>query len=533
MNLSAELHRELLSGAGNGLLTEIGRGIEKEGLRVERGSGMLAQTPHPKTLGSALTHPSITTDYSEALLEFITPVSTSIDDSLGQLRAIHQFTASQLGEEILWGASMPCIVAGEQSIPIAHYGRSNVGTMKRVYRNGLGERYGRMMQAIAGIHYNFSMPEAFWQASWEQANKPGSLQHYKTTGYLDLIRNFFNRAWLLIYLTGASPAVCASFLAGNANHPLQPFDASGSTLYLPYATSLRMGDLGYNSNAQASLQICYNRLENYIRTLHQAIVTPHAAYAHFDVTQSGEQAQLNDSLLQIENEFYSPIRPKRVTHSGEAPLVALQRAGIEYIEVRCVDINPFMELGIDAQTIRLIDTFLLDCLLTDSPPCDNKTRMHAKENLRRVVDLGRDTGLQLTTDTGETPFGTLANRHLDSMARTAELLDRAHGGTNYSLSVAAAKQRVADPASTPSGKIIAAMRDQQIPFWQLALNQSRKWHEQFLSTPLEHSTYRKFSEQSERSLEEQKLIEDRDTLGFTQYLDNFYAQYNNIIQTSD
>ncbi len=528
MNRMAEVHRELLAGAGKRWLTDIGRGIEKEGLRVDSNSGTLAQSPHPIALGSALTHPSITTDYSEALLEFITPVSTSIEDSLEELRAIHQFTAANLQNEIIWGASMPCIVAGDKGIPIGRYGSSNVGTMKRVYRNGLGVRYGRMMQAIAGIHYNFSMPESFWQASWELAGSVGTLQDYKTDGYLGLIRNFFSRAWLLIYLTGASPAVCASFLAGNKDHPLETLDETGNTLHLPYATSLRMGDLGYNSNAQASLQVCYNKLDNYVRLLHRAIVTPHPDYAGFIETDNGERAQLNDSLLQIENEFYSPIRPKRVTKSGEAPLVALQRAGIEYIEVRCIDINPYLPLGIDADTIRIIDTFLLDCLLTDSPLCDEATRQRDSENLRRVVNRGRDPQLCLLGTNGETPFRQMADELLQSMANTAKLLDTAHGVSDYSTSIASAQKRVNDPAHTPSGRILSDLSEHKIPFWQLGLNQSRKWHEALLQTPLSSEHYETFVQASDVSLQLQHQLEQEDAPEFDEYLANFYAQYATI-----
>ena len=524
----SHIYRELLAGIGNPLLTSIQRGLEKEGLRVNAANALLSQAAHPPALGSALTHPSITTDYSEALLEFITPVSTDIDAGLAHLEQLQRFTAGKLDDELVWGASMPCIVAGDSGIPIANYGDSNVGTMKRVYRNGLGVRYGRMMQTIAGIHYNFSMPDAFWQQSWEAADQPGSLQDFKTEGYLGLIRNFFTNVWLLIYLTGASPAVCASFLAGNRNHHLQPFDAEGTSLHLPYATSLRMGDLGYNSDAQGSLQICYNGLENYLNTLHEAIMTPHLAYADFDTTPEGEQAQLTTSLLQIENEFYSPIRPKRVTDSGEAPLVALQRAGIEYVEVRCIDINPFLPLGIDADTIRLTDIFLLDCLLSDSPLCDDQTRQRDKENLRRVIDEGRSPSLTLLTSEGERPFTDLATARLQAMSESAALLDAAHGGDRYVQALAMAKRRCNDPEQTPSGRVLREMRDQQQPFWRLALDYSSRWHQEFIANPLPASIQAEFEQQSTDSLRSQQTLEAKERQDFDDYLTHFFEQYRGI-----
>ena len=135
-------------------------GLEREALRVAP-DGYISQVPHPAALGSALTHPLITTDYSEALLEFITPPLPDAEATLQGLDEIHRFVYPRIGDELLWSASMPCILAGEASIPIADYGRSNRGQMKHVYRRGLAWRYGRIMQVIAGIHFNFSLPDDF------------------------------------------------------------------------------------------------------------------------------------------------------------------------------------------------------------------------------------------------------------------------------------------------------------------------------------------------------------------------------------
>lgn len=521
-------YKAAIAGDGISLLRDIARGIEKEGLRVQRDSGILAQTPHPTDLGSALTHDCITTDYSESLLEFITPVTHSIEGALKDLETIHRFTANKLNGEVIWGASMPCIVAGEKSIPIANYGSSNVGTMKRVYRNGLGVRYGRMMQAIAGIHYNFSLPEAFWKKSWESAGKEGELKDFKTTGYLRIIRNFFERVWLLVYLRGSSPSVCASFLAGHKDHPLEPFDDNETSLYLPYATSLRMGDLGYNSNAQSGLSVCYNSLCNYVRTLHKAITEEHPAYADFEVTDEGEQAQLSTALLQIENEFYSPIRPKRVTKSGEAPLNALERAGIEYIEVRCLDINPFLPLGIDADTIRLVDAFLVACLIADSPLCDEEQRERNSENLRRVVNTGRDPELTLLTPRGEMPFQTVAAYYMEDLLAAATLLDEAHGGNEYETTVRSAMALIEDPELTPSARVIAAMKESGGAFWRVALKNSCIWDQHFRDNPLDDETQAKFEQMARDSLEKQSAIEAADDISFEEYLARFYAQYEEL-----
>ncbi|HEX4975680.1 MAG TPA: glutamate--cysteine ligase, partial [Pseudomonadales bacterium] len=187
-------------------LKQLRRGIEKESLRVTP-EGRLAQTPHSKRLGSALTNPAITTDYSEALLEFITPAFPSVDETLAYLKKTHVFTYQNIENELLWVNSMPCIMGDDDGIPIAQYGTSNSGRMKTVYRNGLGYRYGRRMQTIAGIHYNFSFPDEFWQAFQVNEQNTQTLRDFASSSYFALIRNFQRFSPLLIYLFGASPAV--------------------------------------------------------------------------------------------------------------------------------------------------------------------------------------------------------------------------------------------------------------------------------------------------------------------------------------
>ena len=466
------------------LLRDIQRGVEKESLRV-REDGKLAQTAHPEGLGSALTNGHITTDYSEALLEFITPVDTSIDATLDTLSDIHRFVYAQLDDELLWGASMPCLMEGDEAIPVAHYGSSNVAQMKTVYRNGLGHRYGRLMQTIAGIHYNFSMPAAFWEHSWQADGAKGSLQDYITERYLGLIRNFQRHSWLLIYLFGASPAICRSFVRNNPNHGLDPFDEQGRSLYKPWGTSLRMGDLGYQSNAQNGLEICYNQLDTYIDTLHSAITRSHPEYETIGLGDAGARKQLNTSLLQIENEFYSPIRPKRVTQSGEIPLGALKRSGIEYIEVRCIDINPFMPLGIDASQMRFVDAFLLFCLMEDSPPCTSQERSIMSENTSRIVNRGREPGLQLLDFEGQDiALATAGNAILDQVRACSDLLDNAHTTADYSQSLATQQAKIEDAGLTPSAQILQQMSEQDIPWFRLAMNASLQWAEHFREQPL-------------------------------------------------
>lgn len=514
----------LSSDANTVLLKDIQRGLEKESLRITA-KGQLAQTPHPSSLGSALTHPNITTDFSEALMEFITPVSTDIEGSLKCLNDVHRFVYSQLGDEQLWTASMPCVLQGDEHIPVAQYGSSNVAQMKTTYRKGLGNRYGRIMQTIAGIHYNFSLPQSLWQALQQQDNDQRPLQDYITDSYFKLIRNFRRNSWLLVYLFGASPTVCNSFLTGR-KHQLQPLD--NQSVYLPYATALRMGDLGYQSNAQENLKICYNNIDNYIETLRQAITNNHSDYENIGIKNNGEYQQLSNALLQIENEFYSPIRPKRVTESGETPLGALRERGIEYIEVRCIDVNPYLPLGIDADQIRFIDCFLLYCLFENSPLCDDDDQNRINNNLKTVVNYGRKPDLMLETLDGKHKLHHWGEKLLEGISKVAAKLDTAHGGNDYQRVCTEQLAKITDSNLTPSAKILSDMQQQQQSFFSFAMQHSQQHNENFRQHPLTPQQQKMFTDISQQSLQQQKAIESADDISFESYLEQYYQQYNQL-----
>lgn len=522
--MTAEAFRDLLAQAREKSFLVARRGIEKEGLRVSRDTHRISQLGHPTALGSALTHNAITTDYSEALLEFITGVHETPESALEELFYLHAYTSQSLPNEIIWSASMPGELRGEGDIPIAHYGSSNIGTMKRVYRNGLGARYGRAMQAIAGIHYNFSLPETFWEQSLAQSQKNLSIKDWRTEGYLALIRNFQRRLWLLNYLTGSSPAISRSFISGQA--PKHLVTGQPETLLSDYATSLRMGDLGYTSSAQDGLQICYNQLATYIQTLTDAIVKPYEGYASLPATRDGEMLQLNHGLLQIENEFYSAIRPKRVTQSGEAPVRALDTRGIEYVEVRCLDVNPFTPLGIDVETTALVDAFLLSCLLEDSPPCTSDSRKIDEENNQRALNHGRDPSLRLLTDTnGEQTLTEASQPILSSMMAAAELLDVTNKTTRHAEAVSAAQARVLGDQETPSARVIRELSENQIDYSTLMGQYSEQWNQMFKDAAIPQSIRTSLADEAIVSLRKQREIEHSDTSTFESFLAAFYAQY--------
>ncbi len=497
---------------------KIRRGIEKESLRVSP-DGHISLAAHPKVLGSALTNPYITTDFAEALLEFITPAYTSIDECLSMLENIHRFSLQNLeDDELLWVASMPCPLSADAEIPIAEYGSSNIGRMKNLYRQGLHNRYGSLMQIISGLHYNFSMPEHFWEPFQKHCNDTQSLQDFRTDKYLHLIRNFHRYSWLLIYLFGASPAACKCFVQGR-DHGLQEFD--NYSLYLPHATCLRMGNLGYKSEAQKSLFVCYNELQTYVDCLHKAMHEPYAEYEAIGHKQNGEYLQINTNLLQLENEFYSTIRPKRNVKSGERPLDALINGGIEYVEVRALDLNPYLPLGIDGEEIRFLDTFLLHCLLSESPICNEREFFEVAANLAKVVEQGRDPTLVLSQEDTEIGLRDWANSLLDDMAHSAALLDQTHNTSSYSESLQQQQAKVINDELTPSGRMLKEMRDNDFSFFEFSMARSKETRDHLQNGGLSDSTREEFMVAAEQSHVRQQEIEAADSQSFDDFLEDW------------
>ena len=495
-------------------LTGLTRGIEKESLRVTA-EGALSMQAHPTALGSALTHPAITTDFSEAQLELITGVHASPEACLHELETVHRFVYQNIGEERLWPSSMPCLLGTDSDVPLGQYGSSNIAQAKTVYRRGLGHRYGRLMQTISGIHYNFSVPQTLWQTLGI------TTQDQQTAAYFGLIRNFRRWSWLLIYLFGASPAVCKSFTRG-LTHNLEELDQG--TLHLPYATSLRMGPLGYQSAAQSELHISYNSLDEYAQSMVAALTEEYPPYAEYGLEVNGEYQQLSTTVLQIENEFYGTVRPKRRTESGERPITALRARGVEYVEVRCLDLNPFYPVGIDAEQIRFIDNFLLLCLLADSPADSVAESGRMARNQMLVVERGRDPSLLLEDDHHQQRRLTdWATELLDACGPIADLLDAANGSSQYQLALHAQRQKVADSQFTTSAQIIEAMRSEQIPFFRFSMNQADRLHQHFAAQPLEHAELAQARSVAAESIEQQQQIEMQDQRSFAEFLESYLA----------
>lgn len=503
---------------GNGL-----KGLEKESLRIG-GDGFIAHTPHPAALGSALTHPHITTDYSEALLEFITPPFPRLQDTLAYLHNIHQFVYDHLDREMLLAASMPCGINGDESIPIAEYGPSNIGTMKHIYRRGLGFRYGRTMQAIAGIHYNYSVPEALWNQlhGLEKSTLPPD--QFISDAYFGLIRNLHRQGWLILYLFGASPAICKSFFKSRPQLMAEFDEYDRYTLFHPYATSLRMSDIGYKSENQAGLKIDYNSLVGYVRSLSEAITTPFPEYEKIGIKVNGEYRQLNSNILQIENEYYSTVRPKQIAYSCEKPTLALKRRGVRYIELRSLDLDLFCPIGIRTETAHFIEAFILTCLFQDSPFTNDDVRRTNNANQLAVAHRGREPGLLLNNGSRSISLKDWAEQIFAAMQPICASMDHDNPDKPYTSALAHQSKLVQDPELTPSARVIRQMTERNLPFAPLALQTSAEHERYFRNRKLDDEHTRIFLEMAQKSLTKQKDIENNDRLSFDAFLAHYFSQ---------
>ncbi len=510
----------LVNARENGVLRGGLKGLEKESLRVTP-EGHIAQTGHPRDLGSALTNEVITTDYSESLIELVTPPFRESWELQQYLCDLHQFVYRHLGEELLWATSMPCVVQGDASIPIARYGSSNVAQMKEAYREGLGHRYGRVMQAISGVHFNYSFPEGFWPVLAHLLESHESGQAFASSQYFSVLRNYRRYGWLVLYLFGNSPALCSSFLGGR-EHDLK--ELRPGTLYAPDATSLRMSDLGYRNKNQAGVHISVNSLDEYLRDLNRAVNIPHPEYERIGVKVDGAYRQLNANLLQIENEYYSFIRPKRVARSGERPSQALARGGVQYVEVRALDVSAFDPVGVNQNKLRFLEAFLLLCVLKDSQLISPDEQDDLDANHAIVARRGREHGLQLKRERRPVSLRSWALELVDSMRGICELLDDGQPRRPYMAALEVQEAKIHYPALTPSARSLAELESSGDSFFDFALRMSRLHKSYFLELyPPNEQRLQEFRTAADESLARQAAIEAADTLGFDEYLARYFA----------
>jgi glutamate--cysteine ligase len=454
----------------------------------------------------------------------ITPPGQGVEPALEFLGDAHAFVYEQLDDEILWATSMPCVLAGGGSIPIAQYGDSNLGRMKTVYRRGLGYRYGRSMQVISGVHFNYSFDEALWPVLQEIDGASGPLRDYIDAAYFALLRNLQRWGWIIPYLFGASPAVCKSFLHGKRS-TLPEFDEN--TYYEPYATSLRMGDIGYTNTkeGETGIKACYDDLAAYVDSLARAIAQPYPPYEAIGVCVDGDWRQLNANILQIENEYYSTVRPKQPPRGNEKPSLALRRRGVRYVELRSLDVNAYHPLGVDARQLRFVEALMVYAMLADGPPISGDERLAIDQNLILTAHRGRQPGLRLADGQGGTRLlRDWARALCDRLAPICAVLDGDDPERPYSSSLAQQCALVEDPELTPSARMLAEMRANHEPFYALARRMSEAHAAEFRGRALSGARRDYFVAAADRSRADQAAVEAEPQAPFEQFLQEYFAQ---------
>jgi len=520
-NLDKRLARVINAGSA-GLFSDGNIGLEKESLRVSPDGG-ISRVTHPQSLGSALSNSYITTDYSEALTEIITPPFPNSRDALKFLGDAHAFVYSKLEDEILWATSMPCVLEGGANIPIAQYGTSNAGLMKTVYRRGLGHRYGRVMQVISGVHFNYSPTDAFWQMFQELEQDSANPRDFIDDHYFGMVRNLQRYGWLIPYLFGASPAVCKSFI-GQEETRLAQFNEN--TYFEPFATSLRMGDIGYTNSKErgVGIDVCYDSLDSYITSLSSAINTSCPEWERIGTQVHGSYEQLNSNILQIENEHYSTVRPKQIASGLEKPTLALKKRGVRYVELRSIDVNAFHPLGVSQEQLLFLESFMLFCLLQDSPPIASQEQIHIDRNLELVAHNGRSERLMLLRQGNEVTLDDWANEICANMLGICEQLDGDDPRGPYSSVLKQQLEVIADPTRTPSAMMLAEMGENGEGFFHFAQRMSLQHKRFFDDWRLGPERNKLFEDEAERSIESQKVMEDGGDVSFEKFLEEYFNQ---------
>jgi glutamate--cysteine ligase len=323
--------------------------------------------------------------------------------------------------------------------------------------------------------------------------------------------------YLLLY--GSSPLANNSF-AKDRDHDLE--ELNSDDIYKPYATSLRMGDLGYISEAQDSLNISYNSIEDYCADLKNALETSYPLYKKIGEFNGDERIQLNDSIIQIENEYYSTIRPKRVCPTGERPLNVLSQEGIDYLELRCIDLNPDSIIGISEEQIYFLDLLILYCFLQDSPSIDNDESNEIFKNHKIVVNAGRSIDQTITSKSSEVLIKDEALRILNDMDEIAKFMDEVIVSENENIwlnTLKNQKKTLNNLDSSLSGSLLKNIIDHGMSFQEYGMHVSNLHQNEIKNISPKHTE--SLIEASKKSLQDARDIESSQQEDFEDYLKEF------------
>lgn len=519
------------------ILDNILRGVEKENIRMDSKTGCLSNYPHPEKLGSALTHPSITTDFSENLIECVTSPIKNRDNLFQELEDlmifVNKILSNKKNKEFLWPYSMPYLPDSKSvsNINIAKYGSSNIAKMKETYRKGLDNRYGKAMQMIAGIHYNFSFPK-------ELLLKLGPLPGFEnisddqdiiTNRYMGVMRGFLRYQWIIPFLFGASP-ICFKGSVVNS-HKLPSFlsenNSDKNILFSNTATSLRLSDIGYQNKSQSQINICTNNIQNYAQSLLDATNLPYSEFELIKTKSSnGEYNQLNSNLLQIENEFYSTIRPKSTPQGEYRPAVALSKFGVEYLEIRALDLNPLEPLGLSKKTSAFIDLFLTHLLLQKGDLLDLKNENKNSCNFKSAVENSRNINSIVCIKSDRKNLCKSVRDILISMKNLAIIMDESETNSNNIYTKALQKQidKTNDLSLLPSNKFINSWQKSGLKFNKFINKLAIDHQNIFNQKKLSEDKLNNFINLARDSKIKQTYIEKNDDIDFEVFLNNYFSQ---------
>lgn len=408
-------------------LTAFTWGIERETHRI-RGDGSPSREKHP----ASLPQPSFTMDFAESMLELVTRPRPSIVEVLGELDALTRTASRNIGSDLLWPFSMPPALPPEGEIRLAHPGTGEAGRSAERYRNGLALRYGVARQMICGVHVNVSLDPAllaylaaFAPLSGEEEKERSIRDAY----YLRLVRNLVDELDALVFFFGASP--------------LQ--DETAATLTAP-AISIRNSPLGY-ARGEYRPFFDLDSIAAHAAGIRRGLKTESATFRRLGLERDGKTIQLNGKVFQKEKEFYAPIRFRSIPFPGETSLTALERRGVEYLELRFFDVDPFSPSGVSPDALRLLQLLLLDGLSRVSAP---RSTSEWKERLENADEAALGDPFALTADDR---LAKAASTRLDVLQPFAEELDGTVGEREYGRVLASYRSRVADPRNATSAKL--------------------------------------------------------------------------------
>lgn len=458
MNWDFENVADLFSNENRKLLLDGLYGIEREAQRITP-SGELAMTPHPAAFGNKLENTLITADFSESQIELITPPFESVEKTYAFLKDLHIQVDKELGSEYLWPLSMPPKLPEEEMIPIAKFDNSPEGREKELYRNGLAVRYGRKMQMISGIHYNFSFGDNLVDYLYQNLGKGMDKRTFVDDMYFSMARNFLRYRWLLIYLFGASPCADQTYYSviGNELNMVKkccPECCCSQSFYEQNAVSLRVSRFGYNDSVRGKYSVSYNSLKDYTNGIRRLLATKSRKFSRLGLYKNGRQIQINGNILQKESEFYSSIRLKQNIKKGETQLDALENRGVKYAEIRIIDINPFDKAGISLEQLRFLQVFMLFCLFENSPMIEDGELEKINKNHHLVALLGRRNKLELFRyGWGKVRLTEWSWDIFNKLIIIASLMDQLNADDKYLKCVREEYEKVMDTSMLPSSLI--------------------------------------------------------------------------------